>query len=279
MKCIFCKNDSSNSKSVEHIITESLGNKKDTLSKGIVCDSCNNYFGNKIEKNVLEMPYFKSLRGRIMIENKKGKIPLISGFTKNKEEVEITFSLSGDNTFEVFYKDEKTLGTLLDHNEIYVPFISEPPTNDLLISKFIGKIAIEALAKRVSSIEGWQNDFIENESLDQLRDFVRYGKGYSIWPYHLRRIDGENQIKYDIKLDKFLEKLNEYDFLIPDNPLIEGDINKINNLYFVLGIMGLEYTINLTNAGLDRYTTWISENQNKSILQMEKSEFHSNLNI
>lgn len=279
MKCIFCKNDSSNSKSVEHIIPESLGNKKDTLSKGIVCDSCNNYFGNKIEKNVLEMPYFKSLRGRIMIENKKGKIPRISGFTKNKEEVEITFSLSGDNTFEVFYKDEKTLGTLLGHNEIYVPFISEPPKNDLLISKFIGKIAIEALAKRVSSIEGWQNDFIENESLDQLRDFVRYGKGYSIWPYHLRRIDGENQIKYDKKLDKFLEKLNEYDFLIPDNSIIEGYFNKINNLYFVLGIMGLEYTINLTNAGLDRYTTWISENQNKSILQMEKSEFHSNLNI
>lgn len=279
MKCIFCKNDSSNSKSVEHIIPESLGNKKNTLSKGIVCDSCNNYFGNKIEKNVLEMTYFKSLRGRIMIENKKGKIPRISGFTKNKEEVEITFSLNGDNTFEVLYKDEKTLGTLLSHNKIYVPFISEPPKNDLLISKFIGKIAIEALAKRVSSIEGWQNDFIENESLDQLRDFVRYGKGYPIWPYHLRRIDSENQIKYDKKLNKFLEKLNEYDFLIPDNSSIEGDIHKIDNLYFVMAIMGIEYTINLTSAGLNRYITWLSDNQNKSILQMEKSEFHSNLNI
>lgn len=279
MKCIFCKNDSSNSKSVEHIIPESLGNKKNTLSKGIVCDSCNNYFGNKIEKNVLEMPYFKSLRSRIMIENKKGKIPRISGFTKNKEEVEITFSLNGDNTLEVLYKDEKTLRTLLSHNEIYVPFIPEPPENDLLISKFIGKIAIEALAKRVSSVEDWQNDFIENESLDQLRDFVRYGKGYPIWPYYIRRIDGENQIKYDKKSNKFFEKLNEYDFLIPDNPSIDDDIHKIDDLYFVMGIMGIEYTINLTNAGLNRYITWLSENQNKSILQMKKSEFHSNLNI
>lgn len=279
MKCIFCKNNSSNSKSVEHIIPESLGNKKNILSKGIVCDSCNNYFGNKIEKNVLEMPYFKSLRSRIMIENKKGKIPRISGFTKNKEEVEITFSLNGDNTLEVLYKDEKTLETLLSHNEIYVPFIPEPPENDLLISKFIGKIAIEALAKRVSSVEDWQNDFIENESLDQLRDFVRYGKGYSIWPYYIRRIDGENQIKYDKKSNKFFEKLNEYDFLIPDNPSIHDNIHKIDDLYFVMGIMGIEYTINLTNAGLNRYITWLSENQNKSILQMKKSEFHSNLNI
>ncbi len=279
MKCIFCKNDSSNSKSIEHIIPESLGNKKNTLSKGIVCDSCNNYFGNKIEKNVLEMPYFKSLRGRMMIENKKSKIPRISGFTKNKEEIEIAFSPNDDSTFEVLYKDEKTLETLLSHNEIYVPLIPEPPINDLLISKFIGKIAIEALAKRVSSVEGWQNDFVENESLDQLRDFVRYGKGYSIWPYSIRRIDSENQIKYDKKSNKFLEKLNEYDFLIPDNSTIEDDTHKIDNLYFVMAIMGIEYTINLTNAGLNRYTAWLSDNENKSILQMEKSEFHSNLDI
>jgi hypothetical protein len=81
MRCIFCKNDSTNSKSVEHIIPESLGNKNNILPKGVVCDSCNSYFGSKIEKAVLEMPYFKSLRGRIMIENKKGKISSVSGFT------------------------------------------------------------------------------------------------------------------------------------------------------------------------------------------------------
>ena len=279
MKCIFCKNDSSNSKSVEHIIPESLGNKKNTLSKGIVCDSCNNYFSNKIEKNVLEMPYFKSLRGRIMIENKKGKIPKIEGFTYDKINVEISFSPDNSNTIEVVIQDEKILQSIKNNNEIYIPIYPEPPQDDLYVSKFIGKIALEALAKRVSSAEDWQNDFVENESLDELRDFVRYGKGYAIWPYHLRRIDSENQIKYDKKSNKFLEKLNEYDFFIPDNPLVEGEIHKIDNLYFVMGIMGVEYTINLTNAGLNRYIIWLSDNENKSILQMEKSEFHSNLNI
>lgn len=46
-----------------------------------------------------------------------------------------------------------------------------------------------------------------------------------------------------------------------------------------MAIMGIEYTINLTNAGLNRYFAWLSDNQDKSILQMEKSEFHSNIKI
>jgi len=279
MKCIFCKNDSSNSKSVEHIIPESLGNKNQTLSKGVVCDFCNHYFGNKIEKTVLEMPYFKSLRARIMIENKKGKILPILGFTKNKDNVEIRFSQDKINAIEVIYQDQKTLETLVKYNEIYVPLIPEPPKSDLFVSKFIGKIAIEALAKRVSKIEGWQVDFIDNDSLDELRNFVRYGKGYSIWPYYIRRIYDERQIKYDEKSNKILEKLNEYDFLIPDNTIVNGEDHQIDNLYFVMAIMGVEYTINLTNAGLNRYIKWLTDNQNKSILQMEKSEFHSNLNL
>lgn len=279
MKCIFCKNDSSNSKSVEHIIPESLGNKSQILKKGIVCDGCNNYFARKIEKPVLEMPYYKSLRGRVLFENKKGKIPRISGFTKNKDSVEIIFSQDGTNTIEVIYKDEKALEALINHDEIYIPLIPEPPKNDLLVSKFIGKIAIEAFAKRVSPAEGWQNDFVENEGLDELRKFVRFGEGYPIWPYHIRRIYDENQISYDKNQNKILEKLNEYDFLMTDNPTLKGEEHQIDNLYFVMAIMGIEYTMNLTNAGLNRYFTWLSDNHNKSILQMEKSEFHSNINI
>lgn len=275
MKCIFCKNDSSNSKSVEHIIPESLGNKKNILSKGIVCDSCNNYFGNKIEKNVLEMPYFKSLRSRLLIENKKRKNSRMLGFTENGDRIEIGYSMAGKNTFEVVSKDDKTLNSFLKSNEIYVPLILEPPLNDLNLSKFIGKIALEAFAQRVSNAENWQSDFVDHEVLDELRYFVRYGKGYKIWPYYTRKTQNEFQIKYEKKSKKILQKLNEYDFLIPDNPTIEGETYYLDNLYFVMNILGIEYSINLTNSGLTRYFTWLSDNQNKSILQMEKSKFYS----
>jgi len=273
MRCIFCKTDSSSSKSVEHIIPESLGNKNGKLLKGVVCDRCNNYFAHKIEKVVLEMGYFQSLRARLMIENKKGILPKLLGFTKNKEVVEVRFLQDDSNTIEVRCSDS-AVKILSNSNEIYVPFIPEPPKDDINISKFLGKIALEALAKRVSTIDGWQNDFVDNCSLDELRNFVRYGKGYKIWSYHIRRIDSENQVKYDKKLNKYIEKLNEYDFLIPDKPDVDNDIHNLDNLYFVMAIMGIEYTINLTNAGLDRYIKWLSDNQGKSILQMEKSEFH-----
>lgn len=279
MRCIFCKHDSSSSKSVEHIIPESLGNKSQILQKGIVCDSCNNYFARKVEKPVLEMPYYKSLRGRVILENKKGKIPKVLGFTKNKDIIEIDLSQVVTNKIEIIYKDEKTLEALMKYDEIYIPLIPEPPKNDLFVSKFIGKIAIEAFARRVSPAKNWQNDFVENEGLDELRKFVRYGKGYPIWPYHIRRIYDEIQISYDENQNKILEKLNEYDFLMTDNPTLKGEEHQIDNLYFVMAIMGIEYTINLTNAGLDRYFTWLSDNQDKSILQMEKYEFHSNIKI
>ena len=46
MRCLFCKQDSSSTKSVEHIIPESIGNKTLILPLGYVCDKCNNYFVN-----------------------------------------------------------------------------------------------------------------------------------------------------------------------------------------------------------------------------------------
>jgi hypothetical protein len=275
MKCIFCKNDSTNSKSVEHIIPESLGNKRNILPKGVVCDDCNNYFGNKIEKIVLEMTYFKSLRSRLIIENKKGKLLRMSGLTEQGENVEIEYSTEGENIFKVVCKGEKAFASINNGSDLYIPFIQVPPSNDVNVSKFIGKIALEAFAQRLSKTENWQNDFVEHKVLDELRYFVRYGKGYTIWPYNIRRISDELEIKYDKQNNKILHKLNEYDFLIPDKPTIKGETYHLDNLYFVLNILGIEYSINLTNSGLNRYLIWLSDNQNKSILQIEKSEFHS----
>lgn len=72
--CIFCHNDSSTSKSAEHIIPESLGNKEYILPTGYVCDTCNNYFSIKIERDLLTQPYFVSMRFRNEILTKKGNL-------------------------------------------------------------------------------------------------------------------------------------------------------------------------------------------------------------
>src|SRR5688572_29918009 len=73
MRCIFCKQSSDQSKTIEHIIPESLGNKEHVLPRGVVCDSCNWYFGTKVEKELLDQPFFKHARHRQFILTKHGK--------------------------------------------------------------------------------------------------------------------------------------------------------------------------------------------------------------
>ena len=75
MRCIFCKQDSSTSKSVELIIPESLGNVEHVLPLGAVCDACNQYFARKIERQVLDSPMFRRLRADMAVRNKRGRIP------------------------------------------------------------------------------------------------------------------------------------------------------------------------------------------------------------
>jgi hypothetical protein len=78
MRCVFCKGDSSTSKSREHIFPESLGNTTQVLPPGIVCDHCN-YFSRKVEKPFLEHPSIRSLRCGQGIPSKRGNIPSIPG--------------------------------------------------------------------------------------------------------------------------------------------------------------------------------------------------------
>ncbi len=49
---IFCLEVSDNFNTIEHIVSESLGNTDDILEKA-VCDKCQNYFGREIENYIL----------------------------------------------------------------------------------------------------------------------------------------------------------------------------------------------------------------------------------
>jgi len=73
MRCIFCKCDSFDSKSVEHIIPESLGNKTIILRPGIVCDKCNKYFARKVDKPFLDHEGIRILRFEEGVLNKRGR--------------------------------------------------------------------------------------------------------------------------------------------------------------------------------------------------------------
>src|ERR1700729_2410898 len=110
MHCIFCKRDSSDSCSVEHVISESLGNTEHVLHAGVVCDACNNYFASKVEGPLLSDPYFREQCSRAGILSKKGNLQRVRALhPQSRAVVELVRHLdgSGVSVGAAFVSDEK----------------------------------------------------------------------------------------------------------------------------------------------------------------------------
>lgn len=261
MRCIFCKEISNSSKSVEHIIPESLGNKSHILKDGIVCDKCNNYFSIKIEKEVLEQPYFKNLRHRNSILTKKRKLPPQKAFLVHEEQPNnIDIINSHSDILYINVENEKLFKLISDGviNKIYIPIINTPETNNLYLSKLLGKIAIEAFADKIKNTENWNEEFVSHEGFDELRNYVRFGKG-EYWPYKMRKVyeeESTDNIKKKEDSETLLQTIHEYDFLYIENKY----------LHFICIIMGIEYTINVGDRPLEKYEEWLKLNGCKSPL-------------
>jgi hypothetical protein len=263
MNCIFCKEDSDISLSAEHIIPESLGNKSHVLESGIVCDKCNNYFARKIEKEVLELPYFKSLRHRNYILSKKNKLPSENAFVNYPSKGKIEIVQSFGNVLEVKVEDEEVFNLITEKktDKFFVPILTLPPLDNLFFSRMIGKIALEALAQRVKQVDDWNKDFVGHEGLDNLRNYVRYGVG-NFWIYNVRKVYQEIdtfQKKQINGISQQYQILHEFDFLYIENKY----------LYFVCIIMGVEYAINMAESRLSQYHEWLKSNNNISPLSEE----------
>lgn len=251
MKCIFCKKDTSDSKSVEHIIPESLGNTEHVLPKGIVCDSCNNYFACKIERPLLEMPYFKNIRYRNSIKSKKGKlVPGVSAILSPKGRLIETCIFGRKIELDI---EEKEFLSLTEDRETFGLIIlaeNDPKKNDRIISRFLAKVALETLAYKIIDEKEWIDEIVNKIELNPLRNYARYG-GKEIWEYNQRRIYTEDTRFNDIIIHpEPYEILHEFGFVW----IKEGV------LCFVLVIMGIEYAINLGESETDLYNKWLEEN-------------------
>lgn len=254
-KCIFCKQKSENFKSVEHIIPESLGNIDHVLPKGIVCDSCNNYFATKIEKPLLDQPYFKNIRFRNIIQTKKGRLVPDKAFLMHSKGGWVDMWLD-DKGF--IFRDEDFEKTKLIANgectSLIIPTISDPEKGDIKISRFLAKAALESLTYKFINSRGWIDEIVEKKELDPLREYARFGKG-NFWKYSQRRIYSEEDRFADpIHHPEPYEILHEMDFLYIENKI----------LYYALVIMGIEYVINLGENEIDHYENWLKENNGTS---------------
>ena len=273
MQCIFCHKDSSASKSVEHIIPESLGNKHHFLPKGYVCDECNHYFAVKIEKDLLEQPYFKSMRFRNEIATKKGK------YVKEKMifpgavmacDVEMKTTDSGRI---VSFNDDRLYDAIKDGKShiMLSPYYPEPDYPSTNMSRFLAKCAYEYFLYNVGE-ENYELCVQEllcdkTDVLKDLREYARYGKG-PYWHYNQRRIYSEGDFYFRKDRDELYEILHEMKFFTREHKRYStGQVEA--EIYFVMVVAGIEYAMCISDPSITEYQKWLEEHNGLSPLNDE----------
>ena len=145
MNCIFC-DSSKQSKSVEHIIPESLGNKRYILEKGQVCDECNNKFSS-FEKKALTRSIFLIQRIRTGVATKRGK---------NAQGVLDEVNIQGDSAFRkgvLNVNDEDVKKIIRVKNDGSREFLFKAfDKSEVSVSKMLLKIGFESLFKSKKEI-------------------------------------------------------------------------------------------------------------------------------
>lgn len=252
--------DSTESKSVEHIIPESLWNTKQILSAGVVCDNCNNYFARKVEKPFLCSPDMEALRFHQAIPSKKGRIPSIKGaISGSKSPIKAHRTIEDDEVVMDIELDSEQFELTKNgkSSELYLPIGFEKPIVKET-SRFLAKVAIEGLAQKVMNTLGGIEYIVNEIQFDPIRNHARYGRP-KMWPYFSRRIYDANDNK-EIHGKKG-QLVHEYDFLHTN----QGEV------YFVLALYGVEMTINVGGPDIDGYEAWLKENNNESPLYNGKN--------
>lgn len=267
--CIFCHKDSSLSKSVEHIIPESLGNKEHILPKGYVCDACNHYFSVKIESQLLAQPYFVSMRRRNDIRTKKGKFVAEEMFFPGAHKISETRL---DFEAGVFYiSDEDVIKSIVAGkcNRAISLYIEEPEYPNKTMSRFLAKCAYESifLLGGEHDYQLWlkkrdNKDFMFQD-FEKLRQFARYGIGE--WPYSQRRIYNEGTF-FSYKGGEPYEVLHEQKFFFREVERID-EYSIMAELYFVLVICGIEYVISVTDPDISGFLQWLKDHPGQSPIE------------
>ncbi|MGI6782353.1 MAG: HNH endonuclease [Acholeplasmataceae bacterium] len=237
-RCIFCKESSEHSKSVEHIIPESLGNDTYILQPGIVCDKCNNYFARKVEKPILDSEDYKTVRFYQYIKSKKGKIPkstaLIAGhevmlhWENIKGVPSLMMGVSSEGIRDIFNKKPKlflTKSINLDNSDLKYE-----------MSRFLAKIAYEMMIYLIldhykeelkDAVLYFDSDF--DKDFQEVIKFIRYGrKNKKPWKYTSKIIKDYQPMKDDLIASVNLK----YD---------------INSLIMTLVLFNTEFKIDILN--------------------------------
>ena len=140
--------------------------------------------------------------------------------------------------------------------KMLVPTVGASPAT-LLFSRFLGKVAVEAMAaKLIENGPEMMDEFIDDEQVDQLRNYARYGTMGKTWPFSERTIYAPDSVFPEDGENDEHEVLHEWLFMSTEH----------HEMYFVLAILGVEYAINMGGPEIEGYELWLKANPGKSPL-------------
>jgi len=204
MKCIICDNENE-SKSVEHIVPESFGNKDYVMQKGEICDECNNMF-SKFENKALSNTIFVMERARFGIKTKKGKPA--KGRIK-----ELEIEGSKDLTPSLIGVVGLNSGNFKNYNPITKTgdlYVSSFDKSESATAKLLLKIGVESIYKS-------QHKIYEKYNFQDLKDHLK-GKTNTDWSF----------IRTDLEIEKFTSVLRYI------------DKHKLKNKHYNLGLLEVD---------------------------------------
>ncbi|MGA0603918.1 HNH endonuclease [Caulobacter sp. KR2-114] len=258
MRCIFCRIESSGSRSVEHILPESLGNSKLVLPKGVVCDKCNNYFAKAVEKPFLEADAVRQMRFHEGLPSKKGRVPSIIGLLDPDVPVQLFRDAKDGSLSAAVPTEHFSRLAARPEGRLLMPMGGALPSGAVL-SRFLAKVAAESMAARLIHDAGLLEQFIDDPQLDPLRNHARRGQPMD-WSVHVRRIYSSNARTLGAD-GSWRQVMHESDFLVTPG----------QEIYFAQAIFGVEFAINIGGPDVDGYLAWLDANNQASPLYAPKN--------
>lgn len=253
MLCIFCACDSTYSRSVEHIMPESIGSKKRLLPRGVVCDKCNNYFSRKVEQPILNHPWMRNIRAWEQIPNKKGRYQSLVGHIAGTN-VSVNMRRAPNGNIQLDTEcggDRATLKRIIAENFsqplIYTIEDDELPKREM--SRFLCKMAFEAIAEVFFRAPQGTSPLSSEPYFNNIRKYVRYGDNFKEWPFSQRRI-----FPHDTLIRHPLTK--EWVYAGFGCGLF---MNKRHETLFGFIFYGVEFVINIGGPSIIGYHEWLDD--------------------
>jgi len=164
--CLFCGTKQGLFRHVEHPIPESMGNDDTILPKGFVCDGCNQYFGSKLEQQIMASPPFNVERVAAAVKTKNRK------YAKYESRGASFFS-TGFWDHAIFSFDPDQFNAILDGAKGYL-FMESPRDYATLLARFLIKVGLELLVLA-------ETEDPYSTKYDKARSYCRYGNSAVSW--------------------------------------------------------------------------------------------------